>query len=181
MLSFERLKSAVASGEIDTVVVAFTDMAGQLVGKRFHGEFFVEAAHVETHACNYLLANDIEMEPVPGYSAASWHQGYGDFTLKPDLGTLRRIPWLPATALVLADVDRSSRPRHPAQPARDPEEAGRPARRARLESLSSRPNWNSICSTRATPISTPATIATRRLRAITSRIITSSRPPRKSR
>ena len=104
MLSFERLKSAVASGGIDTVIVAFTDMAGQLIGKRFHAEYFVESAHVETHACNYLLANDIEMEPVPGYSAASWHQGYGDFTLKPDLATLRRIPWLNSTALVLADV-----------------------------------------------------------------------------
>jgi len=61
MLSFERLKSAVASGEIDTVVVAFADMAGQLIGKRFHAEYFVEGAYTETHACNYLLANDIEM------------------------------------------------------------------------------------------------------------------------
>ena len=104
MLTFERLKSAVAAGEIDTVVVAFADMAGQLVGKRFHAEHFAESAHDETHACNYLLANDIEMEPVPGYAAASWDQGYGDFTLKPDMSTLRRIPWLPATALVLADV-----------------------------------------------------------------------------
>ena len=104
MLSYERLKSAVASGEIDTVIVAFADMAGQLIGKRFHAEHFVESAHDETHACNYLLANDIDMEPVPGYAAASWDQGYGDFTLKPDLSTLRRIPWLPGTALVLADV-----------------------------------------------------------------------------
>jgi glutamine synthetase len=104
MLSYERLKSAVAAGEIDTVVVAFADMAGQLVGKRFHAEHFVESAHDETHACNYLLANDIEMEPVPGYAAAGWDQGYGDFTLIPDLASLRRIPWLPATALVLADV-----------------------------------------------------------------------------
>ena len=91
MLSFERLKSAVVSGEIDTVVVAFADMAGQLVGKRFHAEHFVESAHEETHACDYLLANDIEMEPVPGYAAASWEQGYGDFMLKPDIATLRRI------------------------------------------------------------------------------------------
>ncbi len=104
MLSFERLKSAVAAGEIDTVVVAFADMVGQLVGKRFHAEHFVESAHDETHACNYLLANDIEMEPAPGYAAASWEQGYGDFVLKPDLATLRRVPWLTATALVLADV-----------------------------------------------------------------------------
>ena len=104
MMSFERLKSAVVASEIDTVVVAFADMAGQLIGKRFHAEHFIESAHAETHACNYLLANDIEMEPVPGYAAASWDQGYGDFVLKPDIATLRRIPWQPATALVLADV-----------------------------------------------------------------------------
>jgi glutamine synthetase len=103
-LTFEALKTAVADGSIDTVVVAMTDMAGQLIGKRFHALHFVESAHEETHGCNYLLANDIDMEPVPGYAAASWSQGYGDFVLKPDMATLRRIPWLPATALVLADV-----------------------------------------------------------------------------
>lgn len=103
-LTFEALKTAVADGSIDTVVVAMTDMAGQLIGKRFHALHFVESAHEETHGCNYLLANDIDMEPVPGYAAASWAQGYGDFVLKPDMATLRRIPWLPATALVLADV-----------------------------------------------------------------------------
>ena len=104
LLTFEALKAAAGAGEIDTVVVAFADMAGQLVGKRFHVDFFLDSAHEETHACNYLLANDIDMEPVPGYAAASWGQGYGDFTLKPDMSTLRRIPWLEATALVLADV-----------------------------------------------------------------------------
>ncbi len=103
-LTFEALKTAVADGSIDTVVVAMTDMAGQLIGKRFHALHFVESAYEETHGCNYLLANDIDMEPVPGYAAASWSQGYGDFVLKPDMATLRRIPWLPATALVLADV-----------------------------------------------------------------------------
>ena len=104
MLSIEALRAAYEAGEIDTVVVAFADMAGQLVGKRFHAEHFLNSAQEETHACCYLLANDIDMEPVPGYAAASWSQGYGDFTLKPDLATLRRIPWLEATALVLADV-----------------------------------------------------------------------------
>ena len=104
MLTFDELKQAVLAGEIDTVIVAFADMAGQLVGKRFHAEHFVESAYEETHACCYLLANDIDMEPVPGYAAASWGQGYGDFTLKPDMATLRRIPWLEATALVLCDV-----------------------------------------------------------------------------
>ncbi len=104
MLSLDELRADVAAGRIDTVVVAFADMAGQLIGKRFHAQFFVDGAHHETHACNYLLADDIDMEPVPGYAAASWMQGYGDFVLKPDLATLRRIPWLDATALVLADV-----------------------------------------------------------------------------
>ena len=104
MLTPDELKSEAAAGRIDTVVVAMTDMAGQLIGKRFHADFFLDGAATETHACNYLLANDIDMEPVPGFKAASWNQGYGDFVLKPDLATLRRIPWLPGTALVLADV-----------------------------------------------------------------------------
>jgi glutamine synthetase len=94
----------VKSGEIDTVLVCFPDMQGRLVGKRFHGEFFAGGGHDETHACNYLLACDIDMEPVPGYAAANWAQGYGDFVLKPDLGTLRRVPWLEGTAVVLCDV-----------------------------------------------------------------------------
>ncbi len=103
-LSFEELKLAVAAGEIDTVVVAFADMQGRLIGKRFQAEFFVDGAWEETHACDYLLADDIDMEPVPGYAAASWQKGYGDFVMKPDLATLRRIPWLEGTALVLCDV-----------------------------------------------------------------------------
>jgi glutamine synthetase len=80
------------------------DMQGRLIGKRFHAAFFAEGAYEETHGCNYLLGLDIEMEPVPGYKATSWEQGYGDFVLKPDLATLRRIPWLPGTALVICDV-----------------------------------------------------------------------------
>ncbi len=106
MLDFGELKSDVSSGDIDTVVVAFTDMQGRLLGKRLHGEYFVEEVEAEhaVEGCNYLLALDMEMEPTPGYEIASWEQGYGDFALAPDLGTLRRIPWLPATALVLCDV-----------------------------------------------------------------------------
>src|SRR5258706_4317462 len=102
--TLKALKDAVAAGEIYTDIVAAADMAGQLVGKRFHAAYFLDSAHEETHACNYLLANDIDMEPVPGYAAASWTKGYGDFVLKPDLATLRRIPWLDGTALVIADV-----------------------------------------------------------------------------
>jgi glutamine synthetase len=91
---------------VDTVVVAFTDMQGRLMGKRYHVDFFleeVEAGH-EAEGCNYLLALDMEMDPQPGYAMASWERGYGDFGLEPDLATLRPIPWLEATALVLADV-----------------------------------------------------------------------------
>jgi glutamine synthetase len=90
---------------IDTVVAAFTDMQGRLMGKRIQGEFFLEevAAH-GVEGCNYLLALDMEMEPVPGYEMANWEKGYGDFGIEPDLATLRRIPWLDATALVLCDV-----------------------------------------------------------------------------
>jgi glutamine synthetase len=103
-MTFDQLKKMVAAGDVDTVLACAVDMAGQLIGKRFHAQFFVDGAHAETHACNYLLANDIDMEPVPGYAAASWAQGYGDFVLKPDMATLRVLPWAPGTALVLADV-----------------------------------------------------------------------------
>ncbi len=106
MLSYEELRELVATGEIDTVVVAFTDMQGRLMGKRLHAEFFVEemdAGH-GVEGCNYLLALEMEMDPVPGYAIASWEQGYGDFDVRPDMATLRRVPWLEATALVLGDV-----------------------------------------------------------------------------
>ena len=103
-LSFDQLKNAVSAGEIDTVLAAATDMQGRLIGKRFLASFFVDSAHDETHGCNYLMADDIDMEPVPGYKAASWSKGYGDFVLKPDLSTIRLVPWLEKTALVLCDV-----------------------------------------------------------------------------
>ena len=106
MLTREELAAAVGSGEIDTVVVAFTDMQGRLLGKRLHAEFFLEELEAEhpMEGCNYLLALEMEMDPVPGYEIASWERGYGDFAVVPDLATLRRIPWLEATALVLGDV-----------------------------------------------------------------------------
>jgi glutamine synthetase len=103
-LTFDQLKKSVADGSIDTIVVALVDMQGRLIGKRFHAPYFVEVAHDETHGCDYLLADDIDMEPVPGYAAASWAKGYGDFVMKPDMATLRVTPWLEKTALVLADV-----------------------------------------------------------------------------
>lgn len=103
-LTFDQLKKVVAAGEIDTVLAAAVDMQGRLIGKRFLASFFVGSAHDETHGCNYLMADDIDMEPVPGYKAASWSKGYGDFVMKPDLSTIRLVPWLEKTALVLCDV-----------------------------------------------------------------------------
>mgnify|MGYP006295165851 CR=1 FL=1 len=104
LLTLDDLRAAVDTGEIDTVVMAQTDMQGRLMGKRFHARHFLDSAHVETHACNYLLTVDMEMEPVPGYKSASWAQGYGDYVMKPDLTTLRRLPWAEGTALVLCDL-----------------------------------------------------------------------------
>jgi len=106
MLTKEHLAHQVDSGEVDTVVVAFTDMQGRLVGKRVDAEYFVETSYQgeSTEGCNYLLAVDMEMDPVPGYQMANWEQGYGDFDLVPDFDTLRAIPWLDGTAMVLCDV-----------------------------------------------------------------------------
>ena len=103
-LSLDDLKKAVADATIDTVLVCMVDLQGRLIGKRFEGRFFLEGGLEESHGCDYLLANDLEMEPVPGYAAANWAKGYGDFIMRPDLSTLCRIPWLEATALVLCDV-----------------------------------------------------------------------------
>ena len=102
--SFDDLKKDVAEGRIDTVLACLVDMQGRLMGKRFHAQYFVESAYEETHSCNYLLATDIEMETVSGYKSTSWEAGYGDYTMKPDLATLRKLPWLEGTALVLCDV-----------------------------------------------------------------------------
>lgn len=103
-MTFDTMKEAVARGEIDTVLVAAIDMQGRLMGKRFHAAFFVSNGYKETHCCNYLLAVDMEMNTVPGYKSAGWEQGYGDYVMKPDLSTLRALPWLPGTALCLSDL-----------------------------------------------------------------------------
>ncbi len=104
--AWERLRSAVGSGEIDTVTVAFTDMQGRLQGKRCHAGWFLdEVVPNGTEGCNYLLAVDVEMHTVEGYAMASWERGYGDFVLRPDPVTLRTTPWQPASALVLADLE----------------------------------------------------------------------------
>ncbi len=102
--SLDQLKADVKAGTIDTVLVAFPDMQGRLIGKRFQAEFFLDGAIEETHGCDYLLANDIDMEPVPGYEAANWARGYGDFVMKPDATTLMKAAWLEGTAIILADL-----------------------------------------------------------------------------
>lgn len=106
MLTLDELRSQVEAGAIETVIVAFTDLYGRLVGKRFDAPFFLEevASH-GTHACNYLLTVDMEMEPVPGYEFSNWEGGYGDFHLAPDHDTLRIAAWLDRTALVICDVE----------------------------------------------------------------------------
>lgn len=116
-LTFDELKSSVTKGDIDTVLTVLVDMQGRLMGKRFHAEFFVESAWEETHSCNYLLATDMEMEPIAGYKSTSWEAGYGDYVMKPDMATLRIIPWLEGTAMVLCDVlDHSTHKEVPHSP-----------------------------------------------------------------
>jgi glutamine synthetase len=104
-VSVEELRAAILTGSVDTVIVAMTDMQGRLQGKRLHAQYFLnEVLEHGTEACAYLLAVDTEMNTVPGYKLSSWEDGYGDFVLSPDLGSLRLLPWQPGTALVLADV-----------------------------------------------------------------------------
>lgn len=104
-LSVEELRPLVTSGEIDTVIVAFTDMQGRLAGKRISARLFLD--DVKDHGaecCNYLLTVDVELNTVDGYALTNWESGYGDMVMIPDLGTLRRAPWIPGTVLVIADL-----------------------------------------------------------------------------
>jgi len=105
MLKVDELRQRVGSGEIDTVLTVFPDHFGRLMGKRVTGEFFLD--HVlphGMHCCNYLLTVDVETAVMPGYEYANWETGYGDFQAVPDTATLRCIPWLPHTALVMCDL-----------------------------------------------------------------------------
>jgi glutamine synthetase len=107
VLSLDELREDVAAGTVDTVIACFTDMQGRLMGKRLDAEFFLDENELghSGEGCNYLLALEMEMDPVPGYAIASWERGYGDFGLRPDLSTLRRIPWHEATVMVQCDVE----------------------------------------------------------------------------
>jgi glutamine synthetase len=104
-LEVERLRELIGSGEIDTVVVAFTDMQGRLQGKRIHAQFFLDSVLGHgTEGCNYLLAVDVDMNTVSGYAMSSWERGYGDMMFDLDLGSLRLIPWVPGAAMVQCDL-----------------------------------------------------------------------------
>ena len=155
----EELRALVASGEIDTVVLAFPDMQGRLQGKRFAAGFFLdEVLRHGTEGCNYLLAVDTEMNTVDGYAMSSWERGYGDFAMHPDLATLRRVPW---------NAGHRPAPRRPRLERRLARWSPRPARSCAASSTASpsaaspprsAPSWSSSSS--RTPTSRPGTRAT---------------------
>ena len=129
------LRAEMSKAEIDTVIVAFPDVLGRLVGKRFTAEFFLDQV-VEngTHGCNYLLAVNMEMDPQEGFSVANWEAGFGDFEMAPDMTTFRSLPWQPGTALVLCDYKHHD--------GRLVAEAPRSVLRTQLEALAQR-GWKS--------------------------------------
>lgn len=130
LLTIDELQNQVNSDKIRTVIVGFTDHYGRLLGKRFDAEFFLESATDNgTHACDYLLTTDMEMEPVPGYKMANWELGYGDFHLVPDMNTLRKATWLKKTAIVICEV-------HDSQSHRALPEAPRSILQKQIEDLS---------------------------------------------
>lgn len=104
MLSLSQLVNMVQADEIDTVILAFSDHYGRMMGKRLDADFFLENAEEGTHACDYIMTTDMEMEPVAGYKFANWELGYGDFHLTPDLHTLRIADWQDKTAIALCDI-----------------------------------------------------------------------------
>ncbi|WP_027947269.1 glutamine synthetase family protein [Amycolatopsis taiwanensis] len=117
MLTLDELRELVDRGVVDTVLVAMTDMQGRLQGKRCSADYFLgEVASHATEACNYLLAVDVDMNTVDGFEMSSWERGYGDFVLRPDLSTLRHVPWHEGTTLVLCDVERVDGGDVPASP-----------------------------------------------------------------
>lgn len=117
LITVDELKAHVASGEIDTVVVAFTDVQGRLVGKRVAARLFVEDIMDHgSECCNYLLTVDVENNTVDGYAFSSWEKGYNDMAMMPDLSTLRLIPWLPGSAMVIADITTTKHEPVPVSP-----------------------------------------------------------------
>lgn len=107
MLQRDALEKQIREGRIDTILTVFPDVGGRLLGKRLSARYFLEQGpESSTHGCNYLLTVNIEMDPLEGFKLASWEQGYGDFAMKPDLSTLRLLPWQPGSAMVICDLER---------------------------------------------------------------------------
>src|SRR5688500_1016668 len=138
-MDVKELEKAVGDGSIDTVLLGFADMQGRFQGKRLVGDHFMEevVAH-GAEACNYLLAVDVEMNTVDGYSMASWETGYGDFEMKPDLATLRPVSWHTGTAMCVADLQWSGGDPVVAPP--------RQILRGQLDRLAER-GWNALAAT----------------------------------
>ncbi len=106
-MTLTELKAKVKSGAIDTVLVGFPDPFGRLVGKRYRADFFLqECVESGTHGCSYLLTVNLDMDPLDGFQVANWDSGFGDFEIRPDLGTLRILPWQTGAALVICDYQR---------------------------------------------------------------------------
>ncbi|HZM05345.1 MAG TPA: glutamine synthetase family protein [Candidatus Saccharimonadales bacterium] len=104
-MNLPALKTRIARKEIDTVLMVFPDGFGRLVGKRMTAHYFLDyALKTGTHSCNYLLTLNMEMEPLSGFKLANWEQGFGDFEMRPDLSTLRLLPWQPGAAMVICDL-----------------------------------------------------------------------------
>jgi glutamine synthetase len=114
-LDYDQLRKKIQTEAIETVVLAFTDHYGRLMGKRFDADFFLENLDEGTHACNYLLTTDMEMEPIAGYKMANWELGYGDFHMVPDGNSLRELSWQRKAALVICDLIDDSSHQHVAQ------------------------------------------------------------------
>src|SRR5438552_14887691 len=103
-LAIDALRKQIRDGEIDTVLMVFPDTLGRLVGKRLTGHYFLDhCSDAGTHGCNYLLTVNMEMDPMDGFKLANWEKGFGDFEMRPDLSSLRALPWQAGTALVLCD------------------------------------------------------------------------------
>src|SRR6267143_5639238 len=104
-ITLDELVRQTKAGEVDTIIIAIADLQGRLMGKRLTGPYFLDHVDEGLHACDYLLAMDVDNEPLPGFKFTNWGTGYGDMHGHPDLGTIRRLPWLEKTALILCDVE----------------------------------------------------------------------------
>ena len=158
-VKLDELKKAVDDGTVDTVLLAIADMEGRLQGKRLTARTSsTTCVEHGAEGCNYLLAVDVDMETVDGYEMSSWERGYGDFEMKPDLDTLRPIPWHPATVLVMADLQWEDGSEVVASPAPDPAPPARPAGRARADRQ--RRHRARVHASSRTPTRTPGARAT---------------------